>query len=148
MVVTSTAYTSRPSETDGRPHETACKDLIRPGDKTVAVSGDLYKRGLTCGARIKIDGLEGEYVVNDKLPARKRNHVDLYAGMSVREAKTWGTRRVGIVLLAPGNSPDKPVCTEACEDKEKANPAAPISSEKEDGQPLTPIPPDKAAVVQ
>jgi 3D (Asp-Asp-Asp) domain-containing protein len=146
MVVTVTAYTSRKSETDSRPFETACKDRMSPGDKTVAVSEDLYKLGLTCGSKIKIDGLDGEYVVNDKLPARKRNHIDLYAGMSLREAKAWGHRRVGIILVASGSSQDKPVCPEKCGEKERTDPASPITTEKSDGQPINPVLPEQATV--
>lgn len=95
--VTATAYNSLPSQTDGTPNVAAWGDRLFPGLKAIAVSRDLLtKYGLTRGAKVKIKGLEGEYVVLDKMHPRWRKKIDIYMGKDRRAAKRWGRRDVTI----------------------------------------------------
>jgi 3D (Asp-Asp-Asp) domain-containing protein len=65
--------------------------------KAIAISSDLLKQhGLTRGDKIRIKGLEGEYVVLDKMHSRWRKKIDIYMGKDRREAKRWGKRTVTI----------------------------------------------------
>ena len=48
------------------------------------------------GDKIKIKGLEGEYLVLDKMHSRWRKKIDIYMGKDRREAKRWGKRTVTI----------------------------------------------------
>lgn len=95
--VTATAYNSLPSQTDGTPNVAAWGDRLFPGLRAIAVSRDLLtKYGLTRGAKVKIKGLEGEYVVLDKMHPRWRKKIDIYMGKDRRAAKRWGRRDVTI----------------------------------------------------
>ena len=46
--------------------------------------------------RVRIDGLRGEFVVLDKMPARWHRRIDLYMGTDEAAALAWGRRRVTI----------------------------------------------------
>jgi len=91
--VTITAYNSVGSQTDGNPTIAAWGDRLRPGMKVVAVSYDLMKRGLTRGKKIRIKGLDGQYVVLDRMAKRWKKRIDIYMGTNVRKARRWGRQR-------------------------------------------------------
>ncbi len=96
MVVTATAFNSVVSQTDSNPSIAAWGDKLKPGLKAVAVSSDLLEAGLTRGTTLRIEGLEGEYVVLDKTASRHRKRIDIYMGVDVRKAKEFGIRQVRI----------------------------------------------------
>ena len=94
--VTATAYNSLRSQADHTPDIAAWGDKLEPGMKAIAVSRDLLNAGLTRGMRVKIEGLEGEYVVLDRMPSRWSKRIDIYMGEDVRAARNWGVREVEI----------------------------------------------------
>jgi 3D (Asp-Asp-Asp) domain-containing protein len=96
LVVTATAYNSLRSQTDGNPSLGAWGDRLRPGMRAIAVSHDLLSMGLTRGAKVRIDGLPGEYTVLDKMGRRWRKRIDIYMGVDVHAARQWGRRQVRI----------------------------------------------------
>jgi 3D (Asp-Asp-Asp) domain-containing protein len=96
IVVTATAFNSVPSQTDSNPSTAAWGDRLKPGMKAVAVSRDLIKQGLTRGTILRIEGLEGEYVVLDKTASRHKKRIDIYMGTDVQKARKFGVRRLRI----------------------------------------------------
>jgi 3D (Asp-Asp-Asp) domain-containing protein len=105
LVVQASAYNSRRGQTDATPSIAAWGDQLRPGMKVIAVSKDLLELGLARGQRVRIRGLEGEYVVLDRMPSRWRQKIDIYMGNDVRAALQWGIREVEIEWIpeeAPG----------------------------------------------
>ena len=96
LTVTATAYNSLPGQTHGDPRVAAWGDVLVPGLRSVAVSPDLLKLGLRRGVRVRIDGLRGEFVVLDKMPARWQRRIDLYMGTDETVALAWGRRKVTI----------------------------------------------------
>lgn len=96
LKVIAVAYNAVPSQTDSTPTLGACGVHLREGMKAIAVSRDLFRRGLNCGHRISISGLPGEYVVLDKMNKRWRQKIDIFMGSDVRRALRWGRRRVEI----------------------------------------------------
>ena len=96
LAVVATAYNSLPGQTHGDPRVAAWGDVLVPGLRSVAVSPDLLGLGLRRGVRVRIDGLRGEFVVLDKMPARWRRRIDLYMGTDEAAALAWGRRRVTI----------------------------------------------------
>ena len=96
--VTATAYTSHVAQTDSTPNIAAWGDRLRPGMKAIAVSRDLLNiYGLKHKQKVRIKGLEGEYVVLDKMNKRWRKKIDIYMGMNKRKAFKWGRRKVEIL---------------------------------------------------
>ncbi len=96
MVVTATAFNSVERQTDADPTIAAWGDTLTPGMKAIAVSRDLLDIGLTHGTRVRIEGLDGEYIVLDKMAARWEKKIDIYMGVDVQAAKQWGKRQVRI----------------------------------------------------
>src|SRR5918992_1440400 len=96
LAVIATAYNSTTAQTDARPNRGAWGDRIEPGMKVIAVSPDLVKKGLTRGTKVRIDELEGEWIVLDRTPSRLRNHIDIYMGTDVAAAREWGRKKVTI----------------------------------------------------
>ena len=94
--VTASAYNSLTYQTSSNPHITAFGDSLKPGLKYIAVSRDLLKNGLSHNTLVKIEGLEGTYLVKDKMNRRFRNKIDLYMGTNVKAARKWGRRKVKI----------------------------------------------------
>ena len=105
LLVTATAYNSVRGQTQGDPTEAAWGDRLSPGMKVIAVSRDLLEMGLGRGTRVKIDGLEGEYVVLDKMSRRWTRRIDLYMGVDVKAARRWGKREVRIHWTPPPAAP-------------------------------------------
>ena len=97
MDVISTAYNSVSSQTTTKhPALTAWGDTLKPGIKAIAVSRDLIKIGLTHHVKVKIKGLEGDYLVMDKMNKRWTKKIDIYMGLDIAAAKKWGKRKVTI----------------------------------------------------
>ena len=95
--VTATAYTSHVNQTDSTPNIAAWGDRLKPGMKVIAVSRDLlHEYGLKHKQKVRIKGLEGEYVVLDKMNKRWRKKIDIYMGKNLNKAYKWGRRKVEI----------------------------------------------------
>lgn len=94
--VTATAYNSTKWQTDGNPYITAWGDTLKADTKSIAVSNDLIKLGLKHHTKVKIEGFEGVYLVNDKMHAKWKNRIDIYFGTDVKAARAWGRRKVKI----------------------------------------------------
>ncbi len=95
-MVTATAYNSLAYQTDSNPNITAFGDSLHPGLKYIAVSRDLLTLGLKHNTPVIIEGLEGVYLVKDKMHSRWKNRIDVYMGVDVKAAKIWGKKRVCI----------------------------------------------------
>ncbi len=111
LLVKASAYNSHRGQTDASPSVGAWGDRLAPGMKVIAVSQDLLEIGLRRGQRVRIRGLEGEYVVMDRMPSRWRQKIDIYMGVDVRAARSWGIREVEISWV-----PDEDVESEAASD--------------------------------
>lgn len=96
LIVKASAYNSHRGQTDRSPSIAAWGDRLSPGMKVIAVSKDLIALGLDRGQRVRIAGLEGEYIVMDRMPSRWRQKIDIYMGADVRAARNWGIREVEI----------------------------------------------------
>ena len=95
--VTATAYNSLPGQTSGNPNIGAWGDRIdqlEPGQRAIAVSQDLLKKGLTRGQRVRIAGFKDEFVVLDRTAKRWSNRIDIHMGKDRKRALRWGKRRV------------------------------------------------------
>jgi 3D (Asp-Asp-Asp) domain-containing protein len=101
LTVTATAYNSTVAQTDAKPTIAAWGSELRSGMQIIAVSPDLEAQGLTRGAVVAIEGLEGEWVVADRMPSRRRLSIDVYMGDDVEGARAFGKRRV-LVKWQPG----------------------------------------------
>lgn len=96
LEVTATAYTSSPDETDSTPDLAAWGDRLKPGMKAIAVSRDLLPMGLTHRKEVNISGLEGTYLVLDKMNKRWTKKIDIYMGNDKGSAIEWGKKKVTI----------------------------------------------------
>ena len=97
LEVESHAYNSVASQTKSTKHAlTAWGDTLKPGMKAIAVSRDLIKMGLTHNTKVKIKGLDGHYLVLDKMNKRWTKKIDIYMGVDVKAAKAWGKKKVTI----------------------------------------------------
>lgn len=94
--VIATAYNSVPSQTHGDPNVAAWGDRLKPGMKVIAVSRDLIRMGLGRDRKVIIDGLEGHYIVKDKMNKRWNRRIDIYMGKDVKAARKWGKQEVTI----------------------------------------------------
>lgn len=94
--VTATAYNSLAYQTSEQPNITAFGDSLKPGMKCIAVSRDLLALGLKHNTLVTIEGLEGIYLVKDKMNKRWKNRIDIYMGNDVKAAKKWGRKKVRI----------------------------------------------------
>ena len=95
--VTASAYTMREAETKkGNVGLAAWGDQLKPGMKVIAVSRDLIDEGLDHETKVRIEGLEGTYVVRDKMNKRWEDKIDIFMGMDVEAAREWGKREVTI----------------------------------------------------
>ncbi len=101
LTVTATAYNSLPAQTYGDPNEAAWGDRLEPGMKAIAVSRDLIEMGLDHQMTVQIEGLEGSYVVLDKMAARWKKRIDIYMGEDIDAARQWGRKKVEIYWLPP-----------------------------------------------
>ncbi len=99
--VTASAYNSTVSQTNSNPHITAFGDSLKPGFKYIAVSKDLLRKGLTHNTPVKIEGFDSIYFVKDKMHYRWKNKIDIYMGLDIKAAKTWGRKKVSISYGVP-----------------------------------------------
>jgi 3D (Asp-Asp-Asp) domain-containing protein len=95
-VVTASAYNSHPDQTEGDPFLSASGKRLRPGMRALAVSEDLFAAGLDFGTRVRVEGMNGEWVVLDRLPDGRRRAIDLYFGLDERAALEFGRKQVRI----------------------------------------------------
>ena len=101
LLVTATAYNSLVAQTEDDPEIAAWGDRLVPGMYAVAVSNDLESLGMKRGTKVKIEGLPGEYLVLDRMPAKWERRIDIYMGVDIHAAKHWGRRNVRIYWQAP-----------------------------------------------
>jgi len=101
LLVEATAYNSVAAQTEGDPEIGAWGDRLDPGVNSVAVSEDLLELGMTRGARVRIEGLPGVFLVLDRMPPVWQRRIDIHMGESVDAAKQWGRREVRIYWEAP-----------------------------------------------
>jgi 3D (Asp-Asp-Asp) domain-containing protein len=101
LEVTATAYNSTRAQTGPTPQIAAWGDRLRPGMKAIAVSRDLEALGMTRGARVRIEGFKGEYVVLDRMAKRWKRRIDIYMGNDVAAARAFGKRKVRITWAPP-----------------------------------------------
>ena len=99
-LVTATAYNSLPGQTQGDPNLAAWGDVLRPGMRAIAVSRDLIALGLGHRARGRIEGIDGEFLVLDKMAKRWTRKIDIYMGEDVDAARGWGRRQVRIYWIS------------------------------------------------
>jgi 3D (Asp-Asp-Asp) domain-containing protein len=97
--VIATAYNSTKAQTDGDPNITAWGDTLKLNTKSIAVSNDLIKLGLTHHTKVKIEGFEGIYIVNDRMHSKWKKRIDIYFGNDVKAARQWGRKKVTIQYL-------------------------------------------------
>ncbi len=100
IIVTASAYNSLESQGTGNVNITAWGDTLVPGMKSIAVSEDLIAKGLTYNTKVRIQGLEGTYMVNDRMHPRWKNKIDIYMGVDREEALKWGRKKVEICFPA------------------------------------------------
>ncbi|UNZ00035.1 3D domain-containing protein [Zhouia spongiae] len=94
LEVEMSAYNSVRSQTNKHhPAIAAWGDTLKPGMKAVAISRDLLKLGLTHNTPVKIKGLQGTYLVKDKMHSRHRNKMDLYMGTDIQKAILFGRKK-------------------------------------------------------
>ncbi|GAA3946541.1 hypothetical protein [Allohahella marinimesophila] len=97
LEVTASAYTMREAETKkGNVGLAAWGDQLEPGMKSIAVSRDLIDAGLDHMTPVTIEGLEGTYIVRDKMNSRWEDKIDIFMGKDVEAALEWGTQTVTI----------------------------------------------------
>ena len=94
--VTASAYNSTRHQTDSNPHITAFGDSLKPGLSYIAVSNDLFRKGLKHNTPVKIEGIDSIYFVKDRMHSRWRNRIDIYMGVDVKAAREWGRKKVSI----------------------------------------------------
>ena len=83
-------------QTSSNPSIAAWGDSLKPGMQCIAVSRDLIKLGLKHNTPVKIEGLNGIYLVKDKMHRRKKHQIDIYMGVDIKKAKKWGIKRLKI----------------------------------------------------
>ncbi|MBF0481627.1 MAG: hypothetical protein HQK81_09675 [Desulfovibrionaceae bacterium] len=71
-------------------------DVLDKNLKCIAVSPDLLGHGLTRNTKVKIQGLEGDYLVLDTMSERWTKSIDIYQGADLGAALQWGSRGVRI----------------------------------------------------
>ncbi|MBC7000047.1 3D domain-containing protein [Cytophaga sp. FL35] len=100
------AYNSTKGQTDGQPNIAAWGDTLKPDQKSIAVSRDLIPLGFNYNTQVKIDGLEGIYLVKDKMHYRWRNKIDVYMGLDVQKARDWGRKKLKVQYRVKKDSID------------------------------------------
>ncbi len=96
MKVSVSAYNSVPWQTDSLHAIAAWGDTLKPGMKCVAVSRDLVRMGLRYNMPIRIEGLQGMFLVKDKMHPRWHRKIDIYMGVDIKRARTWGRKKLTI----------------------------------------------------
>ncbi len=97
LEVTASAYNSVPWQTKAvNPSIAAWGDTLQPGMKSIAVSRDLLKLGLTHNTMVKIEDWPDTFLVKDKMNKKWRNRIDIYMGLDVKKAREWGKQKISI----------------------------------------------------
>ncbi|MEQ8581554.1 MAG: 3D domain-containing protein [Marinoscillum sp.] len=97
LEVKASAYNSVIAQTKPNDATTAAwGDQLVPGMKVIAVSRDLIALGLTHNTQVKIEGMEGIFLVKDKMHPRWTKKIDIYMGEDIQKALIWGVRPVKI----------------------------------------------------
>ena len=99
--VTATAYNSLTYHTSSNPSITAFGDSLKPGMRYIAVSQDLIDSGLVHNTKVKLEGFDSLFTVNDKMNSRWRKRIDIYMGTDVKKAKEWGKKKINIEYCMP-----------------------------------------------
>ncbi len=94
-VLTVTAYSPRPEETNEDPFTTASNRPVRAG--IVAVSRDLFDEGWVFGRKVYIKGL-GVFTIDDLMHQRKRNQIDIFM-FETAKARDFGLQKLEVYLL-------------------------------------------------
>lgn len=92
--VAASAYNSVSYQTSNQPNIGAWGDTLKPGMKCIAVSRDLLSLGIGHNTKVKITGLEGIYLVKDKMNLRWKKKIDIYMGEDIKKARNWGAKKV------------------------------------------------------
>lgn len=100
-IVTVTAYTSSPRQTQGDPYRAAWGNYLHPGERAVAVSPDLLALGLRHGTKVAIAGFKHDFVVLDKTNSSAHRLIDIYMGNDLHAAKEFGRKRLRIWWHTP-----------------------------------------------
>lgn len=108
LFVTASAYNSLRYQTAGDPNVGAWGDTLAPGMKVIAVSRDLQRKGLDYNTPVKIEGMEGIYLVKDRMHFRWKNKIDIYMGEDLQKAKKWGRKRLKIYYLVEPEEAEVP----------------------------------------
>lgn len=105
LKVTATAYNALEGQTKkGNFRLAAWGDFLDDDVQSIAVSRDLISMGLSHNEEIEIEGLDGTFVVKDKMHRRWKKHIDIFMGLDEEAAKEWGLRQVKIRF---SKTPDK-----------------------------------------
>lgn len=67
----------------------------------IAVSQDLIDSGLVHNTKVKLEGFDSLFTVNDKMNSRWRKRIDIYMGTDVNKAKQWGKKKINIQYCIP-----------------------------------------------
>ena len=95
-LLTITAYTPSPDETDSTPFEAASGLPVHTG--TVAVSKDLFDTGWTFGRIIYIIEMDEFFMINDLMHNKWTNKLDILK-WDKKEAIEFGIRQFNVYLL-------------------------------------------------
>jgi len=99
MQVTSTAYNSTEAQTKkGNIGLAAWGDTLKPGMRALAISRDLIDSGLVHNTEVYIDGFDEPFFVKDKMNKRWTNKVDIYMGLDIDSARSWGKQQIEIYI--------------------------------------------------
>lgn len=100
LKVTASAYNSVEAQTTSRnPSIAAWGDTLKPGMKAIAISRDFLEENiLSHNSEVKIEGLEGTYIVKDKMNKRWTRKIDIYMGLDEEAARKWGLKEVEIYI--------------------------------------------------
>lgn len=105
LVVTASAFNSTRAQTGtGNPNITAWGDTIKPGMNVLAVSHDLIRKGLDHNTEVIVEGIEGVFVVKDKMHSRWKNKIDIYMGDDIKKARRFGRKKIKIFFKVPQDS--------------------------------------------
>lgn len=107
LTVTASAFNSTQAQTGaGNPNLTAWGDTIAPGMKVLAVSRDLIAKGLDHNTEVIIEGLDGVFIVKDKMHYRWKNKIDIYMGDDFQKARQFGRKKIKIFYRIQKDSTD------------------------------------------
>lgn len=105
LTVTASAFNSTKAQTGtGNPNLTAWGDTLEPGMNVLAVSRDLIAKGLDHNTEVIIEGIDGVFIVKDKMHYRWKNKIDIYMGDDIQKARQFGRKKVRIFYRSQPDS--------------------------------------------